>query len=134
MTDDTNTSVSTVYNPYSADPDLEISDDSYYISANAIKMYGRPGTYELLLQTLEPRAIMMNVTVEMTDCPPGLTLRRVGGGCSCMEGYAEAIHCDQQEGHEAYILRGYWFGIVQNSSSSSPNGSTSYVSQYISYA
>ena len=99
--------------------ELEIDKDYRYISDKHIKMnlknYSSLDNVSetIMLQTLFPRVLELNVLVHPLPCPPGYWINENSGECECSETSfgGNVIHCESN--FTAMIRKGYWIGMYE---------------------
>ena len=94
-----------------------ISDNTQYISDNAIVVYGNNSinnTTTFVLQTIDPKVIYFELHVALLPCPPGMVMaqRDIGSmQCICGSGFGGVVKCDN---FKSRILQGQWMGWVDS--------------------
>ena len=100
----------------SAPQEVSVDMDINYISNNEIILYQHNTSVtnaNITLGTIGEVAqqVQVKITVELVECPPGLTLDSTGK-CSCSGDFADRVECSNSN-FSSSILRGYWIGEYQ---------------------
>ena len=100
----------------SAPQEVSVDMDINYISNNEIILYQHNASLtnaNITLDTIGEVAqqVQVKITVELVECPPGLTLDSTGK-CSCSGDFADRVECFDSN-FSSLILRGYWIGEYQ---------------------
>ena len=100
--------------------DIDIDSSSLYISSNRIKIHARNdgvinGT--VILETIDPRVIQVELDVTVLPCPPGMEL--VGdtdavASCQCNGDFnSKVVNCNEAD-FRTKIQRGNWIGVYHD--------------------
>ena len=100
----------------SAPQQVSVDTDINYISNNEIILYQHNISVSNAIITLDTigevaQQVQVKITVELIDCPPGLTLDSTGK-CSCSGDFADHVECFNSK-FSSSILHGYWIGEYQ---------------------
>ena len=113
---------------------IHIDSSSLYIADNFIDIHGTPGkSANIKLQTIDPRVISTQITVDMLHCPPGMIFNdsagESGSRCVCRGDYGGLILCHSVLFYSE-LQRGSWIGIQNDTSSDFVVGQCPYCSLF----
>ena len=120
VTDDYNKSVDSYVLIATSTSEIEVDKDYQYISDQRVKLKlkNHPSltneTESIILRSLFPRVLELNVSVKPLPCPPGYWIDENSGECQCSE-YSfggSVIRC--QSNFIAMIRKGFWIGYYNN--------------------
>ena len=99
---------------------VTVDNTSMYTSSGAVQLYGPPQTvFDIELQTIGVRPLLVKIPGKLGDCPPGYYYDS-SGTCKCSvytkESYHGIARCDDQENNlVAYLLPQIWAGYENTS-------------------
>ena len=117
VTDDNGNSLDSYVLIITSTSELEVDKDYHYISDNRVKLDLKNHSSlhninkTIMLQTLFPRVLELEVPVIPLLCPPGYWINEKSGVCECRENSfgGNIIRC-QPANFSALIRKGYWIG------------------------